>query len=77
VRPGAQIWAEHAAFAECSARFHVTALGIWEDQALDARSIGWARDLHAAMAATGAGGTYVNCGSPDELYTDTTTAETS
>ena len=57
---------DHAAWAEREARFHVTALGMWEDPADDERQIGWTRGAAAAVAATGTRGTYVNYSSPDE-----------
>jgi FAD/FMN-containing dehydrogenase len=57
---------DHAAFGEREARFHVTALGIWPDEANDNDRIAWVRGVHASIAATGADGTYVNYSSPDE-----------
>jgi FAD/FMN-containing dehydrogenase len=57
---------EHACFPQRTARFHVSALGIWEDPAKDEVEIAWVRDLHAALAKLGVGGTYVNYVAPDE-----------
>jgi hypothetical protein len=57
---------EHSPFPERKARFHVSALGIWEDARRDDGEIGWVRYLSQRMRALGVAGTYVNYIAPDE-----------
>ena len=50
-----------------NAAFNVSALGIWQDTALDAEHIGWTRDTAAALEPWSAtGGGYVNYMQADE-----------
>lgn len=57
---------DHAAFPQRNARWHVSALGIWEDPADDERAIAWVRELHRRVTALGTSGTYLNYITPDE-----------
>jgi FAD/FMN-containing dehydrogenase len=57
---------DHAAFPQRTARWHVSALGIWEDAADDDMEIGWVRESHRRITALGTTGTYVNYIAPDE-----------
>lgn len=57
---------EHSCFPQRSARFHVSALAIWDDPDQDATEIAWARSLHDRLAAHAETGTYVNYIAPDE-----------
>ncbi len=58
---------EATAFSRREKCFNVSALGVWDDSALDAGHIAWARDSAAALephSTSGAG--YLNYGAPDE-----------
>lgn len=55
-----------AAFPQRTARWHVSALGVWQEPAADEVTIAWTRASAAAFAAHSAGGTYVNYITPDE-----------
>jgi len=57
---------DHAAFPQRAARWHVSALGIWENDASDEQEIAWVRELHRRITALGTTGTYVNYMAPDE-----------
>jgi FAD/FMN-containing dehydrogenase len=57
---------DHAPFPQREARYHVSALGIWEDEAADEPEIAWVRETHAAVTALGTTGTYVNYIAHDE-----------
>jgi FAD/FMN-containing dehydrogenase len=57
---------DHAAFPQREARWHVSALGIWENAATDDAEIRWARDVHRRVTALGTTGTYVNYIGTDE-----------
>jgi FAD/FMN-containing dehydrogenase len=57
---------DHAAFPQRVARYHVSALGIWQDPAIDEREISWVREAHRRITAGGTAGTYVNYITPDE-----------
>ena len=57
---------DHAAFPQRAARWHVSALGIWEDAADDERAITWVREMHRRVSALGTTGTYVNYIATDE-----------
>ena len=57
---------DHAAFPQREARWHVSALGIWEDAADDDRAIDWVRETHRRVTALGTTGTYMNYMAPDE-----------
>ena len=48
------------AWAHRGARFNLSIDAAWEDPALDARAIGWARSSHAAMAGFANGRVYLN-----------------
>jgi FAD/FMN-containing dehydrogenase len=56
----------HAAFPQREARWHVSALGIWEDPSDDERAIAWVREAHRRVTALGTTGTYVNYITHDE-----------
>ena len=57
---------DHAAFPQRGARWHVSALGIWEEPADDERAVAWVREAHRRVAALGTTGTYVNYSTHDE-----------
>ena len=57
---------EHSSFPQREARWHASALGIWEEPADDERAIAWVRETHRRITALGTTGTYVNYTSPDE-----------
>ncbi len=57
---------DHAPFPQREGRYHVSALGIWEQPADDEREIEWVRGTNAAITALGTTGTYVNYMTPDE-----------
>lgn len=57
---------DHAAFPQRKARWHMSALGIWEDAADDARAIDWVREAHRRVTALGTTGTYMNYIATDE-----------
>lgn len=57
---------DHAAFPQRTARWHMSALGIWEDPADDARAIAWVREAHRRVTALGTTGTYMNYIGTDE-----------
>lgn len=57
---------DHAAFPQREARWHVSALGIWEEPADDERAVAWVREAHRRVAALGTTGTYMNYMTPDE-----------
>jgi FAD/FMN-containing dehydrogenase len=56
----------HAAFPERTARYHVSALGVWTDPPDDEPEKTWARGVHASITALGGARTYVNYLSTDE-----------
>jgi hypothetical protein len=58
---------DHAAFPQREARWHASALGIWENEATDEAEIAWAREVHRRVTAHGTTGAYVNYTSPDEV----------
>lgn len=58
--------AEHAAFANRSARFHVSAIGTWKDPAFDETGTAWSRSMTARISAWSSGGLYVNYSMPGE-----------
>jgi FAD/FMN-containing dehydrogenase len=58
--------AEHAAFVNRSARFHVSALGIWSDPAFDEQGAAWSRSMTDRITEWSSGGLYVNYAMPDE-----------
>jgi FAD/FMN-containing dehydrogenase len=57
---------EHAAFPQRTARWHVSALGIWEEPADDERAVAWVREAHRRVTALGTTGTYMNYIATDE-----------
>lgn len=57
---------DHAAFPQRTARWHMSALGIWEDAADDERAIAWVREAHRRVTALGTTGTYMNYIGTDE-----------
>jgi Berberine and berberine like len=57
---------DHAPFPQREGRYHVSALGIWQDPAEDELEIGWVRETSRAVTALGTTGTYVNYITPDE-----------
>ena len=57
---------DHAAFPQREARWHMSALGIWEEPADDERAIAWVREAHRRITALGTTGTYVNYSTHDE-----------
>jgi FAD/FMN-containing dehydrogenase len=57
---------DHSAFPQRQARWHVSALGIWQDPADDERAIAWARETHRRVTALGTTGTYMNYIGTDE-----------
>ena len=57
---------EHAAFPQRTARWHMSALGIWENPADDERAIAWVREAHRRVTALGTTGTYMNYIGTDE-----------
>lgn len=57
---------DHAAFPQREARWHMSALGIWEDPADDERAIAWVREAHRRVTALGTTGTYMNYIGTDE-----------
>ena len=57
---------DHAAFPQRAARWHVSALGIWEEPADDERAIAWVRETHRRVTALGTTGTYMNYIGTDE-----------
>jgi FAD/FMN-containing dehydrogenase len=57
---------DHAAFPQRTARWHMSALGIWEEPADDERAIAWVREAHRRVTALGTTGTYVNYSTHDE-----------
>jgi len=57
---------DHAAFPQRAARWHVSALGIWEEAADDERAVAWVREAHRRVTALGTTGTYVNYSTHDE-----------
>ena len=61
--------AEHAAFGNRTARFHVSALGIWEDADLDEAVTTWSRATTARLAPWSSGGLYVNYSMTGEAVT--------
>jgi len=56
----------HAAFPERTARYHVSALGVWTDPPDDEPEKTWVRSVHASITALGGARTYVNYLSTDE-----------
>ena len=60
---------EHAAFGNRTARFHVSALGIWEDPTFDDVGTAWSRALTARIGAWSSGGLYVNYSMAGEAVT--------
>ena len=60
---------DHAAFSHRTARFHVTAVGIWEDRAFDAAGTAWSKGVTARVRDWSTGGIYVNYSMPDEQVT--------
>jgi FAD/FMN-containing dehydrogenase len=60
---------EHAAFANRSARVHVSAIGIWEDPAFDQAGMAWSRSMTERISAWSAGGLYANYSMPGEAAT--------
>jgi FAD/FMN-containing dehydrogenase len=56
----------HAAFPERTARYHVSALGVWTDPSDDEPEKTWARGVHASITSLGGARTYVNYLSTDE-----------
>jgi FAD/FMN-containing dehydrogenase len=54
------------AFSQRDARFNVSALGVWEDPALDDGHVRWAREFGAMLEPNATGATYVNYMSADE-----------
>lgn len=57
---------EHSAFPQRSARWHLSALGIWEEPSDDERAIAWVREAHRRVTALGTTGTYMNYIATDE-----------
>ena len=57
---------DHAAFPQRTARWHVSALGIWEEPSDDERAIAWVREAHRRVTALGTTGTYMNYIGTDE-----------
>jgi hypothetical protein len=57
---------EHAAFANRSARFHVTAIGTWHGPSFDDAGVSWSRAMTAMMIGWSSGGLYVNYAMPGE-----------
>jgi FAD/FMN-containing dehydrogenase len=57
---------DHAAFPQREARWHVSALGIWEQPSDDERAIAWVRETHRRVTALGTTGTYINYITHDE-----------
>jgi FAD/FMN-containing dehydrogenase len=58
---------EHAAFANRSARFHVTAIGTWHGSSFDDDGVGWSRAMTAQTIRWSSGGLYVNYAMPGEV----------
>jgi FAD/FMN-containing dehydrogenase len=61
--------AVHAAFGNRTARFHVSALGIWEDPHFDEAGTTWSRAMTARLAPWSSGGLYVNYSMVGEAVT--------
>lgn len=61
----------HAAFQNRTARFHVSAIAIWEDPALDAIGTAWSKNVTARVSAWSSGGLYVNYSMPGEAASTT------
>lgn len=57
---------EHAAFSNRAARFHVSAIGSWEDPTSDDLGIAWSRSMTARISDWSSGGLYVNYAMPGE-----------
>jgi FAD/FMN-containing dehydrogenase len=57
---------DHAAFPQREARWHTSALGIWEEPTDDDRAIAWVREAHRRVTALGTTGTYMNYIGTDE-----------
>jgi FAD/FMN-containing dehydrogenase len=57
---------DHAAFPQRTARWHMSALGIWDQPADDERAIAWVREAHRRVTALGTTGTYMNYIGTDE-----------
>jgi FAD/FMN-containing dehydrogenase len=57
---------DHAAFPQRTARWHMSALGIWEEPVDDERAIAWVREAHRRVTALGTTGTYMNYIATDE-----------
>ena len=57
---------DHSPFPQREARFHISALSIWQDPEDDDREIAWAREAHRRVTALGTAGTYVNYVAHDE-----------
>ena len=57
---------KHAAFPGRNARFHLSAIGIWEQAADDEACISRTRATYDRLQAFSVGGTYVNYIAPDE-----------
>lgn len=57
---------EHAAFANRSARFHVSAISTWTDPAFDEAGTAWSRAMAARIGAWSTGALYVNYAMPGE-----------
>lgn len=57
---------DHSAFPQRTARWHVSALGIWEEPADDEHAVAWVREAHRRVTALGTTGTYMNYIATDE-----------
>jgi FAD/FMN-containing dehydrogenase len=57
---------DHAAFQHRIARFHVSAIAIWQDPTMDATGTAWSKNVTARVAEWSAGGLYVNYAMPGE-----------
>lgn len=60
---------DHAAMGNRVSRFHVSAMAIWDDPALDAVARAWSKDTTAEVAGWSTGGLYANYAMPGEAVT--------
>ena len=57
---------DHSAFPQRTARWHVSALGIWDEPAYDERAVAWVPEALRRVTALGTTGTYMNYIATDE-----------
>jgi hypothetical protein len=60
---------DHAAFANRSARSHVSFIGTWDDPAFDEAGTAWSRSMTTRISTWSSGGLYVNYAMPGEAVT--------